>query len=113
MVYYSNGDPKNWVSAGRLKELPLTKRQFELGVYDETESLMYLVYELLSRNKHLAYSEGELLEMYKGNRESRVDQLRRALEELTGMGAVESRKIDGTLYYAFRREVDPTTWEPR
>ena len=71
MVYYSNGYPKNWVSAGRLEELPLTKRQFELGVYDETESLMYLVYELLSRN--LAYSEGELLEMYKGNRESRVD----------------------------------------
>ena len=93
--------------------MPLTKRQFELGVYDETESLKYLVYELLSRNKHLAYSEGELLEMYKGNRESRVDQVRRALEELTGMGAVESRKIDGTLYYAFRREVDPTTWEPR
>ena len=54
--------------------MPLTKRQFELGVYDETESLKYLVYELLSRNKHLAYSEGELLEMYKGNRESRVDQ---------------------------------------
>ena len=91
--------------------MPLTKRQFELGVYDETLGLMCLVYELLSQNKHLAYSEGELLEMYKGNGESRIDQFRRALEALTNAGAVQSREIDGTLYYAFYREVDQATWE--
>ena len=93
--------------------MPLTKRQFELGIYDETLGLMWLAYELLSQNKHLAYSEGELLEMYKGNGESRIDQFRRALEALTNAGAVQSREIDGTLYYAFYREVDQATWELR
>ena len=40
--------------------MPLTRRQFELGIYDETESLIRLIYRLLSENKHLAYSEEEL-----------------------------------------------------
>ena len=51
--------------------------------------------------------------MYKGNGESRIDQFRRALEALTNAGAVQSREIDGTFYYAFYREVDQATWELR
>ena len=87
--------------------MPLTKRQFELGVYDETEGLMCLLYDLLSQNRHLAYSEGELLEMHNGKSEGRTGQIRRALDALTNAGAVQSREIDGTLYYAFYREVGP------
>ncbi len=93
--------------------MPLTKRQFELGVYDETEGLMCLLYDLLSQNRHLAYSEGELLEMHNGKSEGRTGQIRRALDALTNAGAVQSREIDGTLYYAFYREVDQATWELR
>ena len=93
--------------------MPLTKRQFELGVYDETEGLMRLVYELLSQNKHLAYSEDELIEMHNGHREGRNDQVRRALGALTNAGAVQSREIDGTLYYAFWQDADQATWEPK
>ena len=92
--------------------MPLTRRQFELGIYDETESLIRLIYRLLSENKHLAYSEEELHEMYKGGGKNRVDHFHRALEALTGMGAIESRKIQRTLYYAFHQEVDLAAWEP-
>ena len=89
--------------------MPLTKRQFELGVYDETEGLMRLLYDLLSQNRHLAYSEGELLEMHNGKSEGRTGQIRRALAALTNAGAVQSREIDGKLYFAFQREVDQAT----
>ena len=95
--------------------MPLTKRQFELGVYDETEGLMCLLYDLLSQNRHLAYtySEGELLEMHNGKSEGRTGQIRRALEALTNAEAVQSREIDGTLYYAFWQDVDQAAWEPK
>ena len=50
--------------------------------------------------------------MYKGGGKNRVDHFHRALEALTGMGAIESRKIQRTLYYAFHQEVDLAAWEP-
>ena len=40
--------------------MPLTKRQFELGVDKEGEGIMRRVYELLSESKELAYSQDEI-----------------------------------------------------
>ena len=93
--------------------MPLTKRQFELGLYDEAEAIMHLIYDLLSKRRDLAYSEGELLEMYKGAEERRTGQVHRALEALTSMGAIESGEIQGTLYYAFHQEVNLATLESK
>lgn len=89
--------------------MPLTKRLFQLAVDTEAESLMRQVYELLSGQNHLAFSEAELLDMTSSD----INQLNQALEALAGIGAVEVRKIGTEYYYAFNREVDQATWEPR
>ncbi len=40
--------------------MPLTVRQFDLGIDQEMDGWMRQVYELLIRNQHLAYSSEEL-----------------------------------------------------
>ncbi len=93
--------------------MPVTRRQFELEIYDEMESLKHMIYLVLSLQKHLAYSEAELLEICKGNDGSRKDQVLQALKALANTEAVEVRELGGEDYYVFNREVDPDTWEPR
>ena len=88
--------------------MPLTKRQFELGVDEKTESLMRQIYELLSRDRNLAYSEAELVEMMKGD----PGDVIRAMETLERVGAVEVRQVGREYYYAFYQEVDQATWQP-
>ena len=44
--------------------MPLTKRQFELGVDEEGENLMRQVYDLLAIHPELAYSLQELEEAF-------------------------------------------------
>ncbi len=89
--------------------MPLTKRQFQLGVDEKTESLMRQIYELLSGHKNLAYSEAELVEMMEGD----FGDIFRALETLARVGAVEVRQVGRESYYAFYQEVDQATWEPK
>ena len=93
--------------------MPVTRRQFELEIYDEMESLKLMIYLVLSLQKHLAYSETELLEICKGNNGGRKDQVLQALKALANTEAVEVKELSGEDYYAFNREVDTDTWEPR
>ena len=93
--------------------MPLTKRQFELGIEHQTEGWMQRVYELLSNDRDHAYSSRELLDKLRGRAHVSSAKLPRALEVLVSIGAVETREIDGEYYYAFNREVDPDTWEPK
>lgn len=94
--------------------MPVTRRQFELEIYDEMESLKLIIYLTLSRHRHLAYSETELVEICKGSKTaSNKDQVLQALKALVGTDTVEVGEIRGENYYAFNREVDTDTWEPR
>lgn len=93
--------------------MPVTRRQFELEIYDEMESIKLMIYLILSLQRHLAYSETELLEICKGNDGSRKEQVLQALKELANTEAVEVRELGGEDYYAFNREVDTDTWEPK
>ena len=89
--------------------MPLTRRQFQLGVDKKTESLMRQIYELLSRQQNLAYSQAELIEMMEGD----TGDIYRALETLARVGAVEVRQVSSESYYAFYQEVDQATWQPK
>ena len=102
--------------------MPLTKRQFKLGVDEEAENWMRLVYKLLANNKELAYSENELGEQVL-NEISVFDLLgtaeqtkfRNVLDVLVSIEAVEKRDVAGTNYYAYNTaygEFDTTSWEP-
>ena len=93
--------------------MPLTKRQFNLGIEHQTEDWMRRVYELLASDRGHAYSSRELLDKLRGRAHTSSAKLPRALEVLVGIGAVETREVDGTYYYTFHREVDQATWEAR
>ena len=92
--------------------MPLTKRQFELGIDEESEALMREIYGLLAANHGLAYSIRELRESVIGSPlpVSRSSKFKRAVEALVGIGAVDLRKVAKTDYYAFLQEFDTGTW---
>ena len=89
--------------------MPLTRRQYEVGVDSDTENLLRQIYDVLYEQKHLAYSEAELIEMVHAEPHYALQ----ALEILESIGAVEVRKIGNEFYYAFKREVDQAAWEPK
>jgi hypothetical protein len=93
--------------------MPLTKRQFELGIDEEGEDWMRQVYRLLAEHRDLAYSSEELLETIFGNSISAAansSKFNLSLEILAEIGAVDKREVDRTDYYAFLQEFDTGTW---
>ena len=95
--------------------MPLTKRQFELGVNDEGEQLMRQIYELLAEKRDLAYSVAELEEAVLGTSvpATKLEIFRASVDALTAISAVEKRWVGQTDYYAFLREFDSSTWKPK
>ena len=92
--------------------MPLTKRQFELGIDEESETLMREIYDLLAANPDLAYSFKELQSAVLGRPTpvSRIGKFKRAADALVGIGAADLRKVARTNYYAFLQEFDTGTW---
>ena len=105
--------------------MPLTRRQFELGIDQDAEDLMRQLYLTLEANKNLAFSFQELRQKVLGQApgyaeveglRQYVDRMNRvptALDVLAGIGAVDKRKVAGTDYFAFHREFDTAFWEPK
>ncbi len=92
--------------------MPLSKRQFELGIDDEAENWMRQAYQLLAEHPDLAYSSGELLEAILGEASgSAYSKLNHALDVLAEIGAFDKGVVADTEYYAFRAEFDTNTWE--
>ena len=94
--------------------MPLTKRQFELGLDEEGESLMRQVYDLLASHQELAYSLQELEDAFLGQAippGPKVGRFRRAVEVLVEIGAVDQREVAGVDYHAFLQDFDTNTWK--
>ena len=93
--------------------MPLSKRQFELGIDSEAEDWMRQAYWFLAGQPDLAYSLEELEEAILGTEAStgRPGKLEHALDVLAEIGAFDKAKVRGTDYYAFREEFDTSTWE--
>ena len=93
--------------------MPLTKRQFQLGIDEEGEEWMRQVYRLLAENRDLAYSAEELRETVLGSavtagvQSSKFD---RSIEVLAEIGAIDKGEVDRTDYYAFLQDFDVGTW---
>ncbi len=94
--------------------IPLSERQFELGIDQEMENWMRQVYELLAEHRELAYSQGELQQavLDKPTPVTKLQKFGRALDVLAEVRAVEKRWVGDTDYYAFLQELDTNTWEP-
>ena len=96
--------------------MPITKRQFELGIDSDAEGWMRQVYELLEADNELAYAEAELGDKILGEQyladATKRNLFPKALEVLARLNAVERREVGDTYYYAFYRKFDTTSWEP-
>ena len=90
--------------------MPITKRQFELGIDDEIELLMVKLYEYLDAHRDVAFSASELMDSV-GKGDYSDITFRNALEALNRAQAVDSRWVREQTYYAFSNDVDVKTWE--
>ncbi len=95
--------------------MPMSRRQFELGVNNREADLMREVYEWLTNHSDLAYSVSEIAEALLGPEPVQrhgmdIMYLDKALDVLVGIGALEQRIVRGTGYYAFLQEFDTGTW---
>ena len=93
--------------------MPLTRRQFELGIDEEGEEWMRQVYNLLADRQDLAYSSDELCRMVLGDSPEleRTEKFQRALDVLAMMGAATRGQISDQDYYAFVEEFDTRSWK--
>ena len=95
--------------------MPLTKRQFELGVDAEAEEWMRQVYALLERQQESAFSVEELQQTLLGDSRdiAREEKFGAALRALVEVQAVKQGFVKDQQYYAHGQEVDTTTWKPK
>jgi hypothetical protein len=103
--------------------MPINRCHFDLGIDSEGESWMREIYNYLAGHQDSAYSYQELLSVIrlrfrtKGiegfDNEADKANFERALDALVWIGAVDTRKIDDTAYYAFLKEFDTSSWEPK
>ena len=93
--------------------MPITKRQFELGIDEDIQEWMRTIYDLLEADREIAFSSEELRDDFLENsyESSERAKLDRALEVLVQIGAVDKRWVTDTDYYAFIREFDTDSWE--
>ena len=110
MVYFSA--EKIGISNGAIG-MPLSKRQFELGIDDEGEEWMRQAFRLLAEHRDLAYSTGELEELILGAEVPyrNSQKFSHILDILAEIGAVDKGEVDQTEYYVFSYDVDTKTWE--
>lgn len=93
--------------------MPITKRQFNLGIDEDVQKWMRQIYGLLERDRELAFSSDELRNKLLGDSYQPDERanLERALDVLVQIGAVDKRWVTDRDYYAFRMEFDTDSWE--
>ena len=92
--------------------MPLTRRQFELGIDEESEQWMRQVYRLLADHPDLAYSAAELYQDVVGESPelTKTKKFDHTLFILGEIGGVDVRVLDGSHYFAFLEELDTAGW---
>jgi hypothetical protein len=81
--------------------MPLTRRQFDLGINDGIEAAMRMVHAHLAANPDLAFTIGELADAT-GLESKKVVG---ALDRLEELGTVEGRAINDSIYFAVIAEL--------
>lgn len=92
--------------------MPITKRQFELGIDATVEGWMEKVYDFLLAHKEQAYAPDEIrtalgVAVFDPDRQ----RIEAALETLAELGGIEARKVQGTRYFSFRQALKKGRWE--
>ena len=100
--------------------MPITRKQFELGIDDVVEAWMRKVHAVLSEDRNSAFTQSELRkalardlgEFYNVSPEMALklyrpeEPLILALEKLVALGSADARVVRGKKYYAFLSDLD-------
>jgi len=108
-------------------KMPITRRQFELGVDPHTEEWMRKIYQFLSERQKEAFTREELEEALSVPKRPhviglsisedlpKINEIRSsfadALSTLEEVRGAEKRSIGGELYYSFGIRLDTSSWE--
>ena len=84
--------------------MPITRRQFDLGIDKAVEQCMVRIHEFLSKSKNQAFSKGEIFSAISG--EVPLKKFDRALEKLAEIRAVDVRYVKNESYYAYLENLD-------
>ena len=90
--------------------MPITRKQFELGIDSEIEEWMKKIHSFLSEHKDQAFSEGELRESLGLKLPTPVKEIKAfeaALDKIVGLGVAEERLILDKSYYSQGRKPLP------
>ncbi len=93
--------------------MPITKREFKLGIDSEIRQFMERIYDFLESHPELAFAETELHKEFgiKGAFIPGSTKFEKAIEVLVELEAAQQREISGKIYYAFFKKYDKNTWE--
>ena len=94
--------------------MPITRRQFELGIDENIQRWMESTYAFLQDRRDVAFTREELNKTLSSASEpttARDDNLGHALDALVRVGAAESRFVGPDLYYSFGDDINMETWE--
>ena len=88
--------------------MPITKRQFQLGIGEDIQRRMREISTLLGNERESAYSSEELRRTFLGNTHASDDRvnLDRALDVLVERGSVVKRLVAEIPYDAFHQKFD-------
>jgi hypothetical protein len=92
--------------------MPITRKQFYLGIDSEIEQWMRKIHPFLSEHKDEAFTVDELHQEHKSELAyegesgllsgAKLEVFDHALEKLVDLGAVAKRRIRNTDYYSYR-----------
>lgn len=86
--------------------MPISRKQFELGINDAIEQRMHDIQSLLAEQKNAAFSEPDLRKHFGvGDSGRAAAHIHHALQKLTDFGAIETRYIGHEAYYAYKTEL--------
>lgn len=97
--------------------MPITKRQFDLGIDNVVQEWMERVYDHLRAHRDQAFSLDDLAGFFQPKADpsdpfSPRARMGGAVEVLHSLGAIERRVVRSQNYYAFFHEFDKDSWRP-
>ena len=84
--------------------MPITRRQFDLGISDAVEECMRRVHKFLAGHRTKAYSRDEIFAAIAG--EAPLKVFNDALTKLAEVRAIDVRYVKGQPYYAYLEDLD-------
>jgi hypothetical protein len=84
--------------------MPITRRQFDLGIDESVEEVTREIHRFLSSRRTQAFSRDELLAAIL-NQEPSARHVDSAIEKLVEIRAMDLREVRGERYYAYLEDL--------